>query len=104
MKRILIIEDQIDAQEMLIAKYQVENVTIELAESGVEAFYYINHYDYNTIIVSNDLSDLNGLWIIQHLKKLQDYELVLTSKYDHETLEQKAKKMKVKYLRKSIEK
>ena len=104
MKKILIIEDQIDAQEMLIARYQEENVKIDLAETGVEAFYYINHYDYNTIIVSNDLSDLDGLWIIQHLKKLQHYELILTSKYNHERLEKEADRLKVRYLRKPLEK
>ena len=102
MKRILIIEDQIEAKEILLKEYQKENVEVDIAETGIEAFYYIHQHEYDTVIVSNDLSDLDGLWIIQHLKEKQNYELILTSKFNHEKLGREAKKMKVKYVNKTI--
>ena len=102
MKRILIIEDQTDAKEILLNKYREENVEVDIAETGIEAFYFIHQNDYNTIIVSNDMCDLDGLWIIQHLKGKQKYELILTSKYNHEKLKREADRMHVEYLRKHL--
>jgi len=105
MKRILIIEDQIDDQEMLKGKYDEDNVQIDIAETGIETFYYLSQYTYNTVIVSNDMCDLDGLWIVQYIINEQQYdELILTSKFNHENLEKVARKMKFMYLRKPLEK
>lgn len=104
MKRILIIEDQTDAKEILLKEFCEEDDRIDLAESGIEAFYYIHQNEYDTVIVSNDLSDLNGMWIIQYLKEKQNQKLILTSMYNHENLEKKARRMKIKFLRKPLEK
>ena len=103
MKRILIIENQTEAKEILLTKYCEENDRVDIAETGMEAFYYIHQYEYDTVIVSNDLSDLNGMWIIQYLKDKKKKELILTSMSGHENLEKKASKMKIKYLRKPLE-
>ena len=102
MKRILIIEDQADAKEILIKEYCEENDRNDIAESGIEAFYYIHQNEYDIVIVSNDMSDLNGMWIIRYLKEKQEQKVILTSMFDHVNLEKKASRMKIKYLRKSL--
>lgn len=103
MNKILIIENQAAAKEILMNKYRADNVQIDIAETGIEAFYYIHQNDYNMVIVSNDLSDLDGLWIIKYLKDKQKQELILTSMFNHDRLRKEAVKMKVGYFRKPLE-
>ena len=102
MKKILIIENQPEAKEILINKYSEEYDQIDIAESGLEAFYYIHQYVYNTVIVSNELNDLNALWLIQYLKNNEIHEIILTSSYYYEYFEKKASKLNVKFLRKPL--
>lgn len=104
MKRILIIEDQTEAKEVLLKEYCEENDQVDVAESGIEAFFYIHQNEYDTVIVSNDLSDLNGIWIIQYLKEKQKNDLILTSMFNHENLEKKASRMKIKFFKKTVKK
>jgi len=102
MNRILIIEDQIEAKEILLKEYQKENVEIDIAETGIEAFFYIHQYEYDTVIVSNDLCDLDGMWIIKYLKDKHECNLIFTSMFNHERLKSEADRMHVIYLRKPL--
>jgi len=102
MKKILLIEDQVEYQDKLIRRYSSENCNIDIAESGMEAFYFLNKSEYNTVIVSNDLSDLDGLWIVQKLCKNKDCKVILTSLFNHKFLKKKADKIGVGFISKPI--
>jgi two-component system response regulator VanR len=102
MKRILIIEDQLEAKEALLEKYTASSYQIDLAETGMEAFYFIHKNEYDIIVVSNDLADLDGFWIIKYLCERHNCNIILTSSFNHEILKEKTNKMGIGFVGKPI--
>ncbi|MCF7813765.1 MAG: response regulator [Candidatus Cloacimonetes bacterium] len=102
MKKILIVENKKSDQEMIRQHFQNSFSQFDAADSGENAFYLINKNDYDLIVISNDLPDLNGIWIVQHLKKRLETDIILTSHFNHELVEKQARKLNVGFLKKPI--
>ncbi len=102
MERILIIDDCKTDQEMIRQHYCENCQNFDFAACGEEAFYLLNRFDYDLIIISNDLPDLNGTWIIQHLKKTVDSKIILTSYFNHGVLERMARRLDVSFISKPM--
>ncbi len=65
MKRILIIEDQTEAKEILINEYCEGYDQINVAETDIEVLYYANKYEYDTVLISGNINSIDTKWIIQ---------------------------------------
>lgn len=102
MSRILIIDNKKTDQELIKQYYNNVCCNFDTADSGEKAFYLIKRYKYDKIVVSNDLPDLNGIWIVQYLKNCLECNFVLTSYFNHDLLEKQAKRLNIGFLKKPI--
>ncbi len=102
MKRVLIIENQAEWKESFLRQYSDLGYNPDVAGTGLEAFYFIKKHNYDTIIVSNDLSDLNGLWIIKYLRENSESNLILTSFFNHEKLIKQTDSLGISFIPKTI--
>jgi DNA-binding response OmpR family regulator len=80
--KILIIEDEKELRETIVASLQKESYTIEVAADYASAVEKISIYDYDCILLDLMLPDGNGLDILTKLKALEKSENIIISAKD----------------------
>jgi DNA-binding response OmpR family regulator len=75
--KILIIEDEKELRETIVASLQKESYTIEVAADYASAVEKISIYDYDCILLDLMLPDGNGLDILTKLKALEKSENII---------------------------
>ena len=80
--RVLIIEDELDLQNVLKKRLRAEHYSVDTCSDGQEALDYITMTSYDIIILDIMLPGLNGLQILQEMRKQNNQTpvLLLTAK------------------------
>ncbi len=80
--RVLIIEDELDLQNVLKKRLRAEHYSVDTCSDGKEALDYITITSYDIIILDIMLPGLNGLQILQEMRKQNNQTpvLLLTAK------------------------
>ena len=80
--RVLIIEDELDLQNVLKKRLRAEHYSVDTCSDGQEALDYIAMTSYDIIILDIMLPGLNGLQILQEMRKQNNQTpvLLLTAK------------------------
>jgi len=78
--KILIVEDELELTESVLAYLQKEKYLCEIALDYATAMEKVNLYDYDILVIDLNLPDGNGLNLIKYVKK-QDSEkgIIITS-------------------------
>ncbi|MFW5450428.1 MAG: response regulator transcription factor [Methylophagaceae bacterium] len=67
--RILLVEDEALIREQITQQLQKQNLTVDAAIDGEEAFYFGSEYPYDVAIIDLGLPKLSGIEVIQQLRK-----------------------------------
>ncbi len=80
--RILLVEDEALIREQITQQLQKQNLTVDAAIDGEEAFYLGSEYPYDVAIIDLGLPKLSGIEVIQQLRKAgKDFPiLILTAR------------------------
>mgnify|MGYP000049337835 CR=1 FL=1 len=74
MKQFLVVDDSFTIREMVTACIQAEDKVIAQAEDGVEALALAKATNFDFIITDNNMPNMDGLTLIEELRKLPEYQ------------------------------
>lgn len=100
MKRVLIIEDQPNDINFLKKSFNGNNIIYDIAKDGLEAFYCVSRFFYSAIIISNEMQDLDSIWIAKYLLNNTDSKIILAARNPQKKIFTDLEKLNVRYLRK----
>ncbi len=75
--KILVVEDEKELREIVVASLEKERYVVEYAATCPEALQKINDYDYDCIVLDIMLPGGNGLQVLESLKQLHKKESVI---------------------------
>lgn len=80
--RILIVEDELDLQNVLKKRLMAEHYSVDVCDNGQDAIDFIDMTSYDVIVLDIMLPGLNGLEILQKMRKQKNQTpvLLLTAK------------------------
>lgn len=80
--RILIVEDELDLQNVLKKRLMAEHYSVDVCDNGQDAIDFIDMTSYDVIVLDIMLPGLNGLEILQKMRKQNNQTpvLLLTAK------------------------
>lgn len=99
MKRILLVEDNIDTQ--ILVKYLLYGYEVESANNCAEAIEKIKHNHYSLIITDIKLPDRTGTYLAEKIREHTKSPIAFLSNYDLSTVKEAAGHLDASYWLKS---
>ena len=66
--RALLVDDDVSSASLLKMAVQPENMTVERVESGMEALDMVKRYDFDVMILEQDLDDIDGDKLVRKMR------------------------------------
>ncbi|MBX6422161.1 response regulator transcription factor [Thermosulfurimonas sp. F29] len=82
-ERLLLIEDDPDLQKVLRSQFELDNYTVETAESGEEALAKVKGFQPELIILDLNLPDTDGLKLCKSLRSLTKAPIIILTVRDN---------------------
>ena len=77
MKRILIVDDDIQLARLIQRELQARGFEIDIAENGIRALGFLSQMKYSVIILDLWMPELSGLELLEHLKIMNTKPVVI---------------------------
>lgn len=66
--RILVIEDEIEAQELLTERLKEKGIVVDIADTGTKGVFYAKTNDYDVILLDYGLPEKNGFVVCEEIR------------------------------------
>ncbi len=84
MKRILIVEDEMDIQELLSAYLRDAGYAVQIASDGMEAIDNFNKYCYDLVLLDIMLPKIDGFGVCELIRRKSKVPIIMLTALDNE--------------------
>jgi two-component system response regulator PilR (NtrC family) len=82
LKRVLVVDDEIDLRELFKIQLQRKNFDVEMAENGVDAFQKLQSGHFDAVLSDIRMPNGDGMWLTEQIQTLPyKVPIVLISGY-----------------------
>lgn len=81
-RRVLVVDDDADIRELLVAILRQRNLVVDVAEGGREAIELLREHDYAVVLLDLMMPDIDGFAVLEsldHDRPVQPVVLVITA-------------------------